>query len=689
MNYKLKDIYEALDILGLSVDYTAEQLKKNHHALILKWHPDTNKDPKALSISQNINRAKIILEKELKAEKIHINEKDIKDYYIKEGTSLSKDIEKVERKYFNDTNIINLCHSYYLKMDDLENSDLNISLKLRKIKEIRKEFDYKLKKLKLENELRNRKLEFVKRIKSNKEDVLKECIEISSKYRNLLDNINSLNELSELISKYEIEISEAKELARIKKYEKEVKEAKERFITKINDLKNKYPSDKVKELINNYIEKLDFIKDLESLTKLQNDFMEELYNIRKHEEDILSLKKSLLKKLTNYENKDLKLKFTLVKYMDLVNAINDLNELQKLEIEIIELINKIDKEKNKERKKVVNDKKNYIKITIYKFYEASKNLSIDNILKAKDMLIKVINIINSMEFSDIENIGRLIDKIKYTNLDFENSNIDLLMLLNKENVLNKNSISDYLNNLDSSFEFDLEDNYMSSLKREFVDKLMEKFKMLSVSLDTNGIFELLNNLETVLKEVNSMEENDFYNNLLNLKKIDLSNKENVKNILKEVGIGSKVFIKNSTGQLYYFSGLSDNILLIPVDESLGIELYSEKDFNLKFISINDFFDSAKYVGFNEIVTRIDRKNNERYYSPIEEKNLFINGRLLLKYNENTNEYYFASSPSIFGFKIIDYDYSKDYNKLKEKYYYKFIDDLKQKINIQKENSKNY
>lgn len=57
---------KALRILGLNSNFTEEEMKKAHRALVNKYHPDRNKSPEAESKMKDINEARDYLEKYLK-----------------------------------------------------------------------------------------------------------------------------------------------------------------------------------------------------------------------------------------------------------------------------------------------------------------------------------------------------------------------------------------------------------------------------------------------------------------------------------------------------------------------------------------------------------------------------------------------------------------------------------------------
>ena len=56
----------ALRILGLNSNFTEEELKKAHRALVNKYHPDRNKSPEAEDKMKEINEAREYLAKHLK-----------------------------------------------------------------------------------------------------------------------------------------------------------------------------------------------------------------------------------------------------------------------------------------------------------------------------------------------------------------------------------------------------------------------------------------------------------------------------------------------------------------------------------------------------------------------------------------------------------------------------------------------
>lgn len=55
-------IWDALTIMGLSKDFTADDLKKSYRALTRKYHPDFNPDATADEMMTLVNKAHDLLE---------------------------------------------------------------------------------------------------------------------------------------------------------------------------------------------------------------------------------------------------------------------------------------------------------------------------------------------------------------------------------------------------------------------------------------------------------------------------------------------------------------------------------------------------------------------------------------------------------------------------------------------------
>lgn len=75
------------ELLGISKTATEEEIKKAYKLQMKKWHPDINKDEKAVSMSMKINEAKDVL----------LNETKRKEYDL----SLEKETTKTYEKYSN------------------------------------------------------------------------------------------------------------------------------------------------------------------------------------------------------------------------------------------------------------------------------------------------------------------------------------------------------------------------------------------------------------------------------------------------------------------------------------------------------------------------------------------------------------------------------------------------------------
>ena len=82
------DYQKALRILGLTPNFTEEELKKAHRELANKYHPDRNKDPEAAEKMKDINAARDCLANNLKIDT---------NFYVRnrkqESTSQQKEYE--------------------------------------------------------------------------------------------------------------------------------------------------------------------------------------------------------------------------------------------------------------------------------------------------------------------------------------------------------------------------------------------------------------------------------------------------------------------------------------------------------------------------------------------------------------------------------------------------------------------
>ena len=57
MLYYNKDMTDYYNVLGVSENADIKDIKKSYRELSLKWHPDKNKDPEAITKIQSINEA--------------------------------------------------------------------------------------------------------------------------------------------------------------------------------------------------------------------------------------------------------------------------------------------------------------------------------------------------------------------------------------------------------------------------------------------------------------------------------------------------------------------------------------------------------------------------------------------------------------------------------------------------------
>ena len=69
MLYYNKDMTDYYNVLGVSENADIKDIKKSYRELSLKWHPDKNKDPEAITKIQSINEAYSTLGDEEKRKK--------------------------------------------------------------------------------------------------------------------------------------------------------------------------------------------------------------------------------------------------------------------------------------------------------------------------------------------------------------------------------------------------------------------------------------------------------------------------------------------------------------------------------------------------------------------------------------------------------------------------------------------
>ena len=133
---------KALRILGLNSNFTEEELKKAHRALVNKYHPDRNKDPEAEDKMKEINEAREFLVKHLKTGNRPFernNSQYTQNTSNYNNNRYDNDIARYTmKKYFELLDIIDL------KFDEYQLSE-TIRYIIAKIKYTLDDFDYQTK----------------------------------------------------------------------------------------------------------------------------------------------------------------------------------------------------------------------------------------------------------------------------------------------------------------------------------------------------------------------------------------------------------------------------------------------------------------------------------------------------------------------------------------------------------------
>lgn len=87
----MSDYINYYDLLGINKDASNEEIKKAYRDQAKKWHPDLNKDPKALEMAKKVNEAKEIL----------LNEEKRKEYDIYLENYKNGMYDKIEKNAYN------------------------------------------------------------------------------------------------------------------------------------------------------------------------------------------------------------------------------------------------------------------------------------------------------------------------------------------------------------------------------------------------------------------------------------------------------------------------------------------------------------------------------------------------------------------------------------------------------------
>ena len=613
MSYK-----EALEFFGLTSDYTIEELKKKYYPMIREIHPDANLDAieDATLKSQVINQAYMILKNKLKEKDRLVILEPLKEKFVLE-------INDVLKKYSNNREIKNLSKRFLSIVQTIKTKE-ELDLQIEQFRNSLKIIQYKMMFLEEKDKFK-RKL-----IIDSRTRIL---INVSTYYQEILENIYSLNELLELEEEYKEHVKNIVEEDQRRKFN--YRKASFEKILNTSDLK--YQDLSTRELVEFYRNELKNVKTIQEIDKLQNEFDGKFKKVRQIEQEISNFKLYLIDTIKHYQKKYSSSTYEdiFLEYLKLMNESNTLESLKKIEKDFLEEVRKIKIKEESILNNYLTNKDNAKRAVIYYFYKSSLGMSTERIIENKELLESLLEIVDKSSIDDIEKTIKFISSIDYTKPKSARSKINLYTLARDGKIkikdldevnnipLKKDEEQGYLENKISL------DNQRSKLKEE----LLKKQYHYATNVEIDDINHSLDLLISVLKLSDNMTDAELNDNFDILLKIDFHNMKNTKEIIELIKPSNKVFISYKDGDLCILKPLKNQILVISLDSSKPYEFIDFENVDRNFISVNEFFKKATYAFDGEVEEMIDRYESRRKLYLSERSYLYFYKNLMLEYFE--------------------------------------------------------
>lgn len=607
------NLEKALRILGLSPNFTEEELKKAHRRLVNQYHPDRNKSPEAEEKTKEINTAREYLVKHLK------NKSASQDSYTykhktKQGTEYQStfDVEAyIYKKLDQLKNIINFDHREYHTSYTIQGIIIKIQTEFqwfyiqingaKNKQDIDREFNKFLQKIKkyfqeikeafyIENYIREHDVQ---------ESINYDC-SLKEFYGQLLKIKNKYSIKSIINDKYR----ELKRIVDFNLYEYKLSANIKNIIGKIQNVPENFNSTSQSSTNKNFIENF-FYVNINTIKDYFKELEEEFYK------DI-GINRSVIQEKINYDctlkefyEQLLKIKNKYSEETIISNLLED--EIKKYtsyagydRIKVFvrycktKTLNKIKENRLAYTKKDIDEMHQSILECFNRYYyiqqkmlELEQKISkIDN-QGIKENFIKIKNKFkNSIKFDELEN---LIKKLEEAINEIE-ENQKKISQNQKERTINE--------------------IYCNLITR--YSEILKNYNIISQQSELDNLNKFINEVLNLLKKSIEEEKNaEFFNmfNEITFKNIALDNIiiERIKKTLnyRKSNIYIKLASSNPSDNGNFFYLNEENMLMYEIsfyDQKFNIKStpITKKDLEKNYISIEEFLDKATFVGENKV-----------------------------------------------------------------------------------------
>lgn len=555
-----------------------------------------------------------------------MNDKDFK----RNRKKLEQELNTLIKKNKDNIFYVELAKDYLLKLENISTLDDLNTLRQKFVKDLNN-LEYRMNFFKLKKSFKET---LSNEIYNNPNDL--EIQKLVEEYEGKLFDANTLEKLSSLITKFKNSLNILKNL----KHQEMLDSRKGIFLNNLISVENSYSDQETIELLDFCRSKITEIKTFNDLNELEKLFREKFQKIRNYEKSALKFKDELKKQFLRYLEGIYKEEYQeLVEdYLNMLKERENFKELRELEESFQAEVVLLNKEIEKQEEKCKNLKEMNKKACIFRFYQLSENSSHDKIMQAKEVLVKLLEILDASTIRDIDVVTIFLSELDFSNLNetvekikfFEFSKSDKVKIINQEYFQKLLTLK---NPLEEEIEF--LDNDTLNIKNKIRKSVLLKFHYYAIKSDIKSILTTIDDLTKVFNVINEMSEDELKEKYQVFTNIDFKDMNKTNNLLSSLKDSSNIYIDYKKGKLYTVKIEKEEAFIISVDSiDENIYVISKEELNKNYISVREFFQQATFVDGRDVNERIDNFNT---YEP-----LFIFGQEYLYCYKNLMLVYYGN-----------------------------------------------
>ena len=402
--------------------------------------------------------------------------------------------------------------------------------------------------------------------------------ELTKKYNKFL-KLKDINK-SKLDIMYDILLNECRK--------RQLKEFENDILLNIDNLKNKYRETKIYDVCLEYEKKLKKINNIGELEVIKNKFDLAISELKK-EIIIPDLKNKILTKLNKYENGySNELKKIVNNYKELITKADTLGSINSVSQKYDLLLKEELVEEKKRLKELEFLKNGFIKSQLYYFNLYTRQMEIDDIKLANDLLVSTIELISIATLENKDAIFRLVGEINYN---------DLLLSINKFKCFYLESLKDKkIGNLNIKIN-KIRKNTVSKYNHELIDIILDKYYLYTTKKTTtiDKIIKDNDNFKEIMDILKKYKKDNTNYIIKYLKDINYKNIKVLLEAFDDFTDPNKVYIERDTGNLCVFKDTTKKIYTVFLDGRVVNDIITKGDIIWKYIPILKFFNVSTFT----------------------------------------------------------------------------------------------